>query len=134
MSRDFAPKDHLLSHLMFEKDGNDSPYFANWTWHIGDKVQPMFTDEEMEDRRKHRAMAIMCSDLYATFRAQLTNDEFGKLSAMLTRLMNKVIKGESLEDFPEPVLTWFFNMNHHYYHEPNDAEFLDWVLKTYKKG
>jgi hypothetical protein len=94
----------------------------------------MFTDEEMKDRRKHKAMAIMCSDLYATFRTQLTTKEFGKLSAMLTRLMNKVIKGESLDDFPEPVLTWFFNKNNHYYHEPNDTEFLDWVLKTYKKG
>lgn len=132
MSRDFAPRDHLCSHLIFEKEGKESPYFTNFTWHFGNQTQKMFTDEEMADRRKHKAMAILCSDIMGTLRDNLTAKEFGKVSAMLTRLMNKFIKGEPLDSFPEPVLTWFFNKNGHYYHEPNDAEFLDYILHTYK--
>ena len=132
MSRDFSPRDHLCSHLMVLKEGKQSPYFTNMEWHIGDTVTPMFTEEEMKDREKHKAMAIMLGEQMNTLHKELSAKEFGKVSAMLTRLMNKFIKGDSLDGFPEPVLTWFFNKNDYYYHEPNDAEFLEYLIQTYR--
>ncbi len=132
MSRDFAPKDHVLAHQIWVKSGKQSPYLSNIIMCFDGIEKPMYTDEELQDRQNHETAAIMCSDIYSTLRKKLSTEEFDTFNFMLTDLKDKFLNRKPL-DFPKPVLTWFFNKNNHYYHEPNDEEFMEFILKRREK-
>lgn len=128
MGKDFAPCHHVLAHQMWVKEGKESPYISNFLICFNGREEKMYTDEEVEDRRNHVAMAVMCSDIFKTFRDELSPEKFEKLNKTLTDLMEAFINGKSVNNFPEPMLTWFFNKRNHHYHEPNDEEFVRYVL------
>ena len=128
MGKDFAPCHHVLAHQMWVKEGKESPYLSNLLICFNGKEEKMYTDEELEDRRNHEAMAVMCSDIFKIFREKLSPEKFEELNATLTDLMDAFVNGQSVDDFPEPVLTWFYNKHNHHYHEPNDEEFVEYVL------
>jgi len=132
MGKDFAPCHHVLAHRMWLNEEKESPYLSNLIIRTNGKEEMMYTDEEIKDRKNHEAMAVMCSDIYITLREKLSTKEFEELNAVLTKLMKSYMNGESIDNYPEPILTWFFNKHNHHYHEPNDEEFVEYVLK--KKG
>ncbi len=128
MSRDFAPKDHLMAHKMWLESGEQSPYLSNIVMRFSGKERLMYTEEELQDRQNHEALAVMGSDIYSTLREKLSPEKFNEINSILNELGKRYCSNDPLDDFPRPMLTWFFNEHKHYYHEPNDEEFVEYVL------
>ena len=128
MSRDFAPFHHWASYK-----NHPEIYTNNIKWTIGDKVSYQYTDEELDDRKSHIYMHVLGADIYKDVRKVLTDEKFEELNSLLGRLVDAAFKMEDLSQFPKEIVDWFFNANEHYYHEPNDEEFMEYLKKEWRQ-
>ncbi len=129
MSRDFSPK------ICWEVNKqNPDLFISNIMFEINGKTSWMYTEDELADRRNHKVLQVLGADVYAPIRALLCEDEFEGLVKQLETLVQADEKGTGVSDFPEEMTTWFYNRHDHYYHEPNDEEFLEWVTKCHEEG
>ena len=129
MSRDFSPRMHWAVFREYPEI-----YFSNYTFvntKTGTSV-PMFTEEELADRKKHPVVHILASGIYGILRKTLTEDGFDDLNCEMQRLVEADMDGESTDGFPKELTDFYYNRHNHYYHEPNDEEFLVWARNHYK--
>ncbi len=129
MSKDFSPQMHWISYLRCP-----DIYLSNIMWTIDGKSFPMFTEDELADRRNHVAMQVLASDIYGKIRSLLSDEDFESLNGTLQKLVDADVCGGDMSAFPNEMLDWYFNRHDHYYHEPNDEEFLGFLEKFYGTG
>ncbi len=129
MSRDFSPRDHWLAEQQF-----NGLHFSNFIMHINGKEIPMFTDKELEDRKKHPHLAVLGADIYKPIREYLSDKEFEIFDNTLKHLIEADLENHDTSQFPKTLTDWYFNRYNHYYHEPNDAMLLVYIESTYQKG
>ncbi len=122
MSRDFSPRMHWRVYLQ-----HPEIYTSNIEWVQDGKSTPFYTEEELEDRKKHIYVHVLGADIYKNLRTILTDDEFSKLNVLLRKMTEADVKSGVLTGFPESVVNWYVNRNGSYYHEENDEEFLEYI-------
>lgn len=128
MSRDFSPQQcWIVNNIEHSKDLylSNLRFFSNGEWH------DMYTEEELADRKAHKYIAVLACDLYNKFKKVLSAEQFERLNNDLKELTDADTAGESTARFPKEMTDWYYNRNDHYYHEPNDEEFMEFVLKNY---
>ncbi len=124
MSRDFSPRQHFMAHKAFP-----DLHFSNVIYKMEDGSEfPLYTEKDLEDRNAHKYIQILGADIYSELRARLSDSQFKALNSVLGKLAESDAAHGDVSGFPEPVLRWYFNIGKHYYHEPNDREFLEWAL------
>ena len=92
----------------------------------------LYTEKELEDRKAHRTLAILGADVYKRIKEKLSTEQFEALNMTLTTLVEADENNQSIPEIPEEIINWYFNKNNHYYHEPNDYEFLEYLENSYK--
>lgn len=122
MSRDFSPREHWLAEKQFE-----GLHFSNIIMHIGDKKEPLYSEEELCDRKEHRYLAVLGADIYRLLREKLSEEQFSKLNDTLGKLVEADMNKGDCSIFPKEMVCWYYNKNNHYYHEPNDEEFMEYI-------
>jgi len=120
MSRDFSPREHWLMHMQFP-----DLHFGNIIVHYAGKEQPIYTEEELETHKRYPHIWVTGSDIFNSLKSVLSEDEFQKLDKTLEELAKADINHKSTSDFPKHITDWYFNRSNHYYHEPNDEEFME---------
>lgn len=128
MSKDFSPQ--ICWHVNARTVCKDMPYgvyLMNYKWVIDGKESIRYTDEELEDRKKHKYLAVTGADIYDWCRKNLTEEQFEGLNKSVEALVEEDLTGKKAEGVADQVRTWYFNRNNHYYHEPNDAEFMEYL-------
>ena len=128
MSREFSPQIHWFAHLEFP-----DIHLNNIEFNFNGKTSLLYSEEELADRRKHEYVQVLASDIYKDIRSLMTDKEFEDFNGMLKDLVTADMEKKSLSSFPKEVVTWYRNDNNHYYHEPNDEEFIEYLERTYKK-
>ena len=128
MSRDFSPRECWYANKM---SGCDA-WLQNITYTYGGKTWDMYTEEELADRRLHKALAVLGADIYKAVKEMLNKKQFESFNKTLERLIEADESKGSLSGFPKEVTDWYFNRNGHYYREPNDEEMLEFLQRTYK--
>lgn len=124
MSRDWSPRECWAVHL-HDKD----LFFSNIEIIVDGKSRGMwFTDEELEDRKTHKYVAVLCGGIYKKLRETITDDAFENLNRTLGELVDADFGGKGTSQFPSEMTTWYFNLKNHYYREPNNEEFLEYIL------
>ena len=129
MSRDFSPRMHWYAHTQFP-----DLHLSNIEYVVDGKSSMVYTEEELADRRKHVGVQVLASDLYGEIRKLLTDREFKEFDKTLLELANADMEGKDTSKFPKEMTDWYFNRHDHYYHEPNDREFMEYVRRTYRKN
>ncbi len=129
MSKDFSPQMHWFSYLRFP-----DMYTSNVTWTVGGESFPMYTEDDLADRKKHIAVHVLGTDIYKKIREVLSNDKFEALNETLRKLAETDVAGGDTSAFPKEMTDWYFNRHDHYYREPNDEEFLSYLESSYAKG
>ena len=132
MSRDFSPKQCWLVNKESSQEIPFGIYLQNFRWNINGEDHWAYTDEELLDRRNHKYLAVTGADLYKDVRNFLTNENFEKLNTLLGEMIEADDDGKCTSSFPKEMTAWYFNRNNHYYHEPNDEEFLDYIRREWK--
>lgn len=127
MSRDFTPRMHFQTYMKFPEI-----YTSNITWVVGDKSTPFYTEEELEDRKAHIYVHVLGSDIYKNLRNILSDKKFEELNSLLKELVEADFDGKDTKHFPTEMTDWYFNRNGHYYHEPNDEEFLAYIEEKWR--
>ncbi len=128
MSRDYTPREKwFVNKSTLTEDDPHGLYLSNILYKFNGVEQWAFTEEELEDRRKHKPLAVLAGDIYKKIKELLPEDKFEALNKQLGELVAADEENKSLEAFPEEILTWYFNKNRHHYHEPNDEEFFEYV-------
>ncbi|SFU86453.1 hypothetical protein [Butyrivibrio sp. M55] len=128
MSRDFSPRECWF----VNKQSGCDAFLQNITYSYAGKKWDMYTEEELADRKAHRTLAILGADIYIKIKEKLSTEQFEALNMTLTTLVEADENNKSIPEIPEEIINWYFNKNDHYYHEPNDYEFLDYLEKSYK--
>ena len=128
MSRDFAPCHHWAANLMYP-----DLYFSNIKMCFAGKEEWIYTEEELADRKTHPYIAVMGTDIYKTLREKLSEDRFKELNKALGELADADTNHRDTSRFPAEMVDWYYNRHGHYYHEPNDEEFLEYILTTIKE-
>ena len=128
MSRDFSPQIHWFAHKQYP-----DIHMSNIEFEVNGKKWMRFSDEELADRRKHEYVQVLASDIYSEIRSMMSDKDFENFNIMLKNLVTADEEKKDLSSFPKEVVTWYRNDNNHYYHEPNDEEFLEYLQKTYVK-
>lgn len=123
MSRDFSPRTHWECSL-----SNPEAYFGNWEYCYAGRTTLLYTDKELEDRKTHKAIHVLGADIFKLLREKLDDDEFEELNETLTSLVEADFGGKSTDTFPDGIITWYYNRNNHHYHEPNDEEFMEFII------
>ena len=129
MSKDFSPQVHWMVHRRYPEI-----HLSNGEFHLKDGVKMLYTDEELADRRTHEYLQVMASDIYNDIKKLLSPAQFEKLNTLLKDLVEADMQNKSTSHFPEAVTTWYYNRHDHYYHEPNDNEFMEFLRTVYVKG
>lgn len=129
MSRDFSPQMHWFAHKQFP-----DIHMSNIEMNFNGKKQMMYTDEDMEDRRKHEYVQVLASNIYSNIRNLMSDKEFESFNDTLKDLVTADMENKDLSKFPKEMVTWYRNDNNHYYCEPNDEEFMNYLTKTYSKN
>ena len=124
MSRDFSPRMHWAAHLQ-----NQDLYFTNIEYSFNGKKWLLYTEKELEDRRKHKALAVLGADIYKRLREELSDDEFEELNETLQELADNDFGGKETGSFPDKMTDWYYNRHAYYYHEPNDKEFMEYIIR-----
>ena len=128
MSKDFSPQMHWFSYLRFP-----DMYTSNITWTINGKSFPMYSDEELADRKNHIAVQVLAADIYKKIRDILSNEKFETLNETLQKLAETDAAGSDTSAFPKEMTDWYFNRHDHYCREPNDEGFLSYLKSSYAK-
>ncbi len=129
MSRDFNPK---VWWLINNSDQSRDCCLENIRYTVGDKSWNMYTEEELEDRRKHRYLVVTGPDVYKVLRKKLTDEAFEEFHKLLGEMIEDDDKGNDTSIYPKEMMDWYHNRHDHYYHEPNDEELMDYVLNNYE--
>lgn len=132
MSRDFSPKQCWLANKESSQEIPFGIYLQNFRWIINGEDHWAYTDEELQDRRNHKYLAVTGADIYKDVRNFLTNENFEKLNTLIGEMIEADDDGKCTSSFPKEMTDWYFNRNNHYYHEPNDEEFLDYIRREWK--
>lgn len=128
MSRDFTPRECWYANKM---SGCDA-WLQNITYSYGGKSWDMYTEDELTDRRSHKALAVLGADIYKTVKELLSEKQFESFNITLEKLIAQDEANESTSDFPKQLTDWFYNRHGHYYHEPNDIELIEFLKVTYR--
>lgn len=127
MSKDFSPQIHWYIHLQYK-----DLHFNNVKITFDGKSRMVYTEEELADRKRHPALQVMASDIYNDIRKLLSNDQFEKLNNTLQALADADTSNKNTAEFPTEITDWYYNRHDHYYHEPNDAEFMEYIKNKFK--
>ena len=122
MSRDFSPQMHWAAYTRFPEI-----YSSNVRMDFSGKSWNLYSDEEFADRMAHMVLHVLAADIYGEIRTLLAPSDFEALTAMLQNLVDADLRGDDLSSFPVEIVDWYTNSRNHYYHEPNDAEFLAYL-------
>ncbi len=128
MSKDFSPQMHWFAYLRFPEI-----YSSNITWTVGSESFPIYTEEELADRKTHIAVHVLGADIYKKIRKILSDEKFESLNGTLQKLAETDVSGGDMSVFPKEMTDWYFNRHDHYYREPNDEEFLNYLESSYAK-
>ncbi len=132
MSRDFSPRECWLVNESSKAPGNEyGTWLNNIMWVCGGITKPMFTEQELQDKRKHAHIAVLGADIYTRLKGMLTAEHFEELETRLAELVASDMKGKALDAFPAEMVDWYYNRHNHHYHEANDEEFMEYVALTY---
>ncbi len=126
MSADFSPRI-----CWFVNEQNNDLYLQNIKYTYNGKSVWAYTEEELNDRKAHKALAVLGTDIYKKIRNMLSEDDFNALNNQLQAMIDADVAGKSTASFPEEMTCWYYNRNNHHYHEPNDEEFLEYVTTKY---
>ena len=86
------------------------------------------------DRRNHPHIAVLGIDIFTSLRKELSEEQFKDLDNTLEKMIETDFNKGDTAIFPQQMTDWYFNRHNHYYHEPNDQEFMEYIRSTYKKG
>lgn len=128
MSRDFSPRDCWIAN----KQCNDL-YLQNIRLIRDGTEKMMYTEEELEDRRRFKHIAVLGCDIYNEIKKMLNIEQMRQLDALLKKLIETDLNGQDLSEFPKEIIDWYYNRHNHYYHEPNDEEFLNYLKNVWLK-
>ena len=126
MSRDFSPRMHWAVNMQYK-----DLYFSNIKYTYKDKTEWMYTGAELLDRKMHPYMHVLGADIYREIRDILSENDFDALDKELGKLVEADFSGKSTDGFPKEMTDWYYNKHNHYYHEPNDEEFMEYIKKRY---
>ena len=132
MSRDFSPRECWIANDT--SSTNEHPYgiwLENVKWTINGHSEWTYSDEELQDRRNHKYLAVLGCDIYSRIRSMLDTDSFENLNRLLNELVDADFGDEGTSAFPKKVTDWYYNRHGHYYREPNDEEFLEYIIKEF---
>ena len=129
MSRDFSPRECWYANKMSKCDA----WLQNITYSYGGKSWDMYTEDELTDRRSHKALAVLGADIYKTVKEMLNEKQFESFNVTLEKLIAQDESNGCTSGFPKEITDWYFNRHNHYYHEPNDQELLEFLEKTVKE-
>jgi hypothetical protein len=129
MSRDLSPRECWY----VNKQSGCDAFLQNITYHYGDKTWDLYTEEELADRRAHRTLAILGADIYKKIKEMLSSEQFEALNETLAKLVEADENNKIIPETPAEFINWYFNKGNHYYHEPNDEEFLEYLEDAYKE-
>lgn len=129
MSRDLTPRECWILHNSRKED---NLFLANIRFtKDGKHWEDLFTEKEIEDRKAHKYLAILGSNIYKELKSTLSGEQFEKLNSDLGRLANADLEGKPISDFPKEMVDWYCNKYRHWYSEPNDMDFMKFVLQNY---
>ena len=130
MGRDLTPRECWF----INKQSGCDAFLQNITYSYADKTWDLYTEEELADRRAHKALAVLGTDIYKRIKEMLSSEQFEALNRTLTKLVEADENNKSLSDIPKEIINWYFNKGNHHYHEPNDDEFLEYLENVYMEG
>ncbi len=133
MRRDFSPRECWIAN---EATVNEHLPYGLWLANISEITndnisKPYFTEEELEDRRKHRFIAVTGMEIYNCLRDYLSDEHFKELNKEIGDLINADLNNGDISKFPEALTDWYFNRKSAYYREPNDENFVDYITEKY---
>lgn len=128
MSRDFSPRECWFAN---KQSGCDA-FLQNITYSYGGKTWDLYTEEELADRRAHKTLAVLGPDIYKKVKDMLSSEQFEALNKTLTEIVEADENNKKLPEVSEEIINWYLNSDNHYYHEPNDEQFLEFLKGEYK--